>query len=78
MTQVYAFKGQDRVFGFTRDDQAANLPDQYGPWTLFKTLELYHDEPHPGVDARECLDDIEAHGFHLTSAHKRITDLALK
>ena len=77
MATVNAFRGQDRVFGFTLDEQGANLPPQYGPWTHFKTIELYHDEPHQGVDASVCLDDIDRYGFHLTSAHQRITQLAV-
>ena len=78
MTQVHAFKGRDRVFGFTRDNQGTHLPQQYGPWTTFKTIELYHDEPYRGVDVTACLDDINTHGFHLTDAHERITHLALE
>jgi hypothetical protein len=78
MAKVYVLRGQDRVFGFTLDEQGTNLPQQYGPWTTFKTIELYHDEPHQGVDASECLDDIGKHGFHLTAAHQRITHLALE
>lgn len=65
------------MFGFSLDEQGANLPQQYGPWTSFKTIELYHDEPYQGVDVTACLDDIREHGFHLTAAHKRITHLAL-
>jgi hypothetical protein len=30
-----------------------------------------------GVDVTECLDDIETYGFHLTDAHKRITEQAV-
>src|ERR1700744_462489 len=78
MARVHALKGQDRVFGFTLDEQGSNLPRQYGPWTPFKTIELYHDEPYLGVDVSACLDDIGKYGFHLTAAHKRITDLALR
>ena len=66
------------MFGFTLDEQGTNLPGQYGPWTAFKTIELYHDEPYQGVDVTVCLDDIGKHGFHLTAAHKRITHLALE
>jgi hypothetical protein len=75
---VHAFRGRDRVFGFTRDEQGTNLPGPYGPWTMFKTIELHHDEPYQGVDVSACLDDIGKHGFHLTDAHERITHLALK
>jgi NTE family protein len=77
MTRVHVLRGRDRVFGFTLDEQGTNLPGQYGPWTTFKTIELYHDEPHQGVDVSACLDDIGKHGFHLTDAHKRITHMAL-
>ena len=33
MARVHVLRGQDRVFGFTLDEQGANLPRQYGPWT---------------------------------------------
>src|ERR1700691_4481120 len=78
MARVHVLRGQDRVFGFTLDEQGTNLPRQYGPWTTFKTIELHHDEPYQGVDVSVCLDDISKHGFHLTAAHKRITHLALE
>jgi hypothetical protein len=58
MAKVHVLRGQDRLFGFTLDEQAANLPRQYGPWTTFKTIELYHDGPFQGVDVSACLDDI--------------------
>ena len=77
MARVHVLRGQDRVFGFTLDEQGTNLPRQYGPWTTFKTIELHHDEPYQGVDVSVCLDDIGKHGFHLTAAHKRITHLAV-
>jgi NTE family protein len=77
MARVHVLRGQDRVFGFTLDEQGTNLPQQYGPWTTFKTIELHHDEPYQGVDVSVCLDDISKHGFHLTAAHKRITHLAV-
>jgi hypothetical protein len=40
----------------------------------FKTLDMHRGEPTPGGNANECLDDIEAHGFHITDAHVRITE----
>ena len=70
--QVHIFRGTGRVFGFTEDGAAANLPSQYGPWTAFKVLEMTRGEPRPGVNVDECLDDIEKHGVHLTDAHVRI------
>src|SRR5580698_3180575 len=77
MARVHVLRGQDRLFGFTLDEQGTNLPRQYGPWTTFKTIELHHDESYQGVDVSVCLDDISKHGFHLTAAHKRITYLAV-
>ena len=70
--QVHTFRGTGRVFGFTEAVGEENLPGQYGPWTAFKSLDMHRDEPHAGVDVNTCLDDIEAHGFHLTDAHVRI------
>jgi len=73
--QVHIFRGPGRVFGFTRDAAGSNLPPRFAPWTSFKTIELRRDgDPTPGVNASECLDDIERHGFHVTDAHVRITE----
>jgi hypothetical protein len=33
-------------------------------------------EAQPGVNVDECLDDIDAHGFHLTDAHVSIAQQA--
>jgi len=74
---VHTFKGQGRVFGFTLEEAGTNLPQRCGPWTLFKSIEMQRDEPHAGVNVNACLDDIDAHGFHLTDAHQRITHLAI-
>ncbi|PFH07798.1 hypothetical protein BCF11_0137 [Collimonas sp. PA-H2] len=71
---VYIFRGPGRVFGFTAAETGANLPARFAPWVSFKQLELSRDQPTPGVDSGECLDDIEKHGFHITDAHVRITD----
>ena len=75
--QVHVFRADGRVFGFTEDSAGANLPQTYGSWTAFKTLEMIRGQPQPGVNLDECLDDIAAHGFHLTDAHVRITEQAL-
>jgi hypothetical protein len=71
---VHIFRGPGRVFGFTADDTGSNLPPHYAPWSVFKSVELSPDKPTPGVNAVECLDDIDKHGFHLTDAHARITE----
>jgi hypothetical protein len=73
--QVHIYRGPDRIFGFTEDASGSNLPSRFAPWTSFKTIELERaGEPVPGVNAQECLDDIERYGFHVTDAHVRITD----
>ncbi|HEX7913875.1 MAG TPA: hypothetical protein VF534_38160 [Paraburkholderia sp.] len=71
---VHIFRGPGRVFGFTADATAANLPAKFSPWVPFKSVELNRDKPNPGVDPGACLDDIEKYGFHITDAHVRITD----
>ena len=72
---VHIFRGPGRVFGVTADATGANLPLKFAPWTAFKSIELSRDgEPRPGINAAECLDDIEQYGFHITDAHVRITE----
>jgi hypothetical protein len=72
---VHVFRGTGRVFAVTEDANGANLPSQYGPWTPFKTLDLNRgEEATPGLNTRECLDDIQKYGLHVTDAHIRITE----
>ena len=72
---VHIFRGAGRVFGVTADANGANLPSQYGPWNLFKALDLNRDgERTPGLNTSECLDDIEKYGLHVTDSHIRITE----
>lgn len=72
--QVHLFRATGRVFGCTLDSKGANLPSGLGKWAPFKTVDMTRGQPMPGVDVDECLDDIAAHGFHVTDAHVRITD----
>ena len=72
--RLYLFRGTGRVFGVTADDAGSNLPEAPGPWQSFKVLDLERGQAQPGLDVDECLDDIEAHGIHITDAHMRITD----
>ncbi len=74
--QVHILRGQGQVFGCTADETGENLPARYGPWAAFKTLEMTRGEPRPGINVDECLDDLDAFGFHLTDAHVRITQHA--
>ncbi len=73
-TRVHSFRGPGRIFAFTQDQGGANLPPRYAPWTAFKVLDMHKGEPQAGVDVDQCIDDIAAHGFHLTDAHVRITE----
>jgi len=76
--QVHIFRGPGRIFAFTTQPAGENLPQKYAPWAAFKTIELRKDERTPGVDVNECLDDIAAHGVHVTDAHVRITEEAIR
>lgn len=76
--QVHIFKGPGRVFAFAADSSGANLPAKYAPWAAFKTVELQKDASIPGVDVNDCLRDLEAHGVHVTDAHVRITEEAIR
>jgi hypothetical protein len=72
--QVDVFRGTGRVFAVIESGGANNLPEKYGPWSLFKTIELVRGQARPGVDVDDCLDDIARHGIHVTDAHVRITE----
>ena len=75
--QIHIFRGQGRIFGFTEIDNGVNLPASYGPWTAFKSLIVTREVADPNFDTKECLDDVEQYGFHLTDAHKRFTEKAV-
>jgi len=76
--QIHIFRGPGRIFGFTAQATGENLPQKYAPWSAFKTVDLHKGEHTPGVDASECLSDIEAYGVHITDAHARITEEAIR
>lgn len=76
--RVHLFRGPGRVFCFTSDPKGTNLPPQFAPWSLFKSVEMRQGETMPGVDVDECLADLEAFGVHVTDAHVRITDQAVR
>lgn len=71
-------RGPGRIFGFTAQPSGENLPQKYAPWSELKTIELRKGEHTPGIDADECLNDIEAYGVHVTDAHARITEDAIR
>lgn len=72
--QVHMFRAEGRVFGFTEDASGGNLPTLYGDWVAFKSVDMIRGVPMPGVDTKECIDDIERFGYHVTDAHVRITE----
>lgn len=76
--QVHLFRGPGRVFGVTSEQSGANLPSTYAPWTAFKTIELQKGQPTPGLDVDECLRDLQTYGVHVTDAHVRITEEAIR
>lgn len=76
--QVCIFRSTGRIFGFTTDPSGGNLPSKYVPWTIFNSIEMQKDVPTPGVDVNECLRDLEEHGVHITDAHVRITEEAIR
>lgn len=75
---VYIFRGPGRIVGVTAQPSGENLPQKYAPWSAFKTIELHGGKHTPGIDANECLSDIEAYGVHVTDAHSRITEEAIR
>lgn len=75
---AHLFRGPGRVFGVTELVSGANLPAELSPWTAFKSIEVNRGVPLPGLQVDECLDDIAAHGFHITDAHVRITERFLR
>lgn len=76
--KVHLFRGPDRIFGFSQDQSGANLPQQFAPWTHFKTVEMQEGEPMPGVNVVECIQDLGTYGVHVTDAHVRITEQAVR
>jgi hypothetical protein len=75
--RVDVFRGTGRVFAVIESGGKDNLPEKYGPWSLFKTIELVRGQAQPGVHVDDCLDDIARHGIHVTDAHVRITEQAI-
>ncbi len=66
------------MFAVTAVQDGSNLPKKYAPWHFAKTIDLEPGRPTPGLEVEECLKDLEAFGLHVTDAHVRITEEALK
>jgi hypothetical protein len=65
---THVFKGAGDSYGFTDDPAGENLPTDLGPWTHKRDVNLKRGEKRIGVDSDEVLDDIDDHGYHVTSA----------
>ena len=76
--KAHLFRGPGRVFAVTADPEGSNLPTRYEPWTMLKTIELEKHLAMPGLDVIECLDDLQRYGVHITDAHVRITEDAIR
>ncbi len=72
------YRGPGRVFAVTGDETGTNLPAKYAPWTFLKSIEIERGTPTPGLDIDECLADMETLGVHITDAHVRLTDEAIR
>jgi len=46
--QVHIFRGTGRVFGFIPIADSETLPAHYGPWAVFRTLDMAKGEVRPG------------------------------
>ena len=75
--QIQIFRGTGRVFAVIEEGSKVALPERYGPWMAFKTLELVRGQQQPGLHGEECLDDIARFGIHVTDTHTRITEEAI-
>jgi len=76
--KVHVFRGPGRIFSITTLSTGDNLPQKYAPWTFLKAIELHQGEPIAGIDVNQCLGDLEAFGVHITDAHARITEDAIR
>jgi hypothetical protein len=72
------FRGPGRIFAVTAAEDGSNLPQKHAPWSFFKSIELECGKQTPGLDVEECLNDLEVNGLHVTDAHVRITDEAMR
>ena len=56
--QVEVFRGRDRIFAVVEVGGAGKLPERYGPWTQFKTLELTRGQKQPDNMSRNASTNI--------------------
>ena len=63
--RIYVFTAsKDASFGFTTNAGGDNLPDRFGPWMLFKDIDIQSFEEHRiGVDVEEMLHSMKEDGY---------------
>lgn len=61
---LYIFHGSQDFWATTEDSTGANLPAEYAPWTLCKTVDRDDPRANSGLDAG-TLEEIDARGFLL-------------
>ena len=63
---VFVFRSAE-VYGLTASADGANLPEMPAPWQRqAETLLVVGTTPF-GIDAAQAVNDIESHGYHLTT-----------
>jgi hypothetical protein len=62
--QVFVFIGKGGFCGATREASGGNLPDISGPWHLLKKTRLSREH---GINTAIAMQDIQNHGYHLTT-----------
>jgi hypothetical protein len=72
--QVYVFKSDSDLYGFTAESSGGNLPADKGPWTLFQERAMFKDSPLPriGVNEADVVAAIDSQGFYLTTGAEAI------
>lgn len=56
---VWLFNGADGLCALTIDEEGTNLPDELGPWSKVRSVDLEGDAP----DEQEAVALIGEHGF---------------
>lgn len=75
---VYVFEGPEGVLGFATHSDGLTLPATHRPWVLINRLIMSDDDDdRPIVRTRECMDDIQRYGFHLTQGNRRVTEILI-
>jgi len=68
--KVYVFRTKSHkcIGGFTQDKTGANLPNNYGKWSLDNELEINENSSLIGASPKEIISDIEKQGYSIQEA----------